>query len=95
MNYEIKQEESTSKGSFYIEQEGSRVGEIAYSKAGSDLIIIADTMIDDSLRGTGAGQQLVLKAVDWAREKNIKIIPLCPFANSVFQKHPELHDVLK
>ena len=25
---------------------------------------------------------------------NIKIIPLCPFANSVFKKKPELADVL-
>jgi hypothetical protein len=37
---------------------------------------------------------MVLQAVAFAREKHIKIIPLCPFANSVFNKMPELSDVL-
>jgi hypothetical protein len=32
------------------------------------------------------GYQLVKKAVDYAREKQIKIMPLCPFAKSVFDK---------
>jgi hypothetical protein len=37
---------------------------------------------------------MVLKAVEYARENGIKIIPLCPFAKSVFDKTPEIRDVL-
>lgn len=37
---------------------------------------------------------MVAKAVDFAREKGIKIIPLCPFAKSVFDKVKEFNDVL-
>jgi hypothetical protein len=36
----------------------------------------------------------VSKAVDFAREKGIKIIPLCPFAKSVFDKVEQFRDVL-
>ncbi len=36
----------------------------------------------------------IIKAVAFAREKNIKIIPLCPFAKKVFDKTPEYSDVL-
>ena len=32
--------------------------------------------------------------VEYAREKGIKIIPLCPFAKSVFDKTSEFKDVL-
>ena len=35
-----------------------------------------------------------MKLAEYAREKGIKIIPLCPFAKSVFDKTPEFRDVL-
>jgi predicted GNAT family acetyltransferase len=37
---------------------------------------------------------LAMKAVEYARDKHIKILPLCPFARSVFDKSPEIADVL-
>lgn len=95
MQHHIQQEESGSKGAFFIEEEGMRLAQMTYSKAGPSMIIIDHTEVDDSLRGSGAGQALVEAAVQWAREKNIKIMPLCPFANSVFRKNPSLRDVLK
>ena len=39
-------------------------------------------------------KQMVAKAVEYARENKVKIIPLCPFAKSVFDKVPEFRDVL-
>jgi uncharacterized protein len=91
---EVKQQEEDSKGSFYIEVGGKKVAEMTYSKAGADRIIIDHTEVGDELRGQGAGKQMVEKAVAYAREKKISIIPLCPFARSVFDKNPELRDVL-
>ena len=40
------------------------------------------------------GQQLVKKIVDYARQENKKIIPLCPFAKKVMTKDKEYEDVL-
>jgi predicted GNAT family acetyltransferase len=57
-------------------------------------MIIEHTEVDDSLAGKGVGMDLLNTAVEYARSKRIKIIPLCPFAKSVFDKKPELHDVL-
>ena len=37
---------------------------------------------------------MVAKAVEFAREKKLKIIPLCPFAKSVINKTPEFQDIL-
>lgn len=91
---EVKHHEAESKGSFYIEENGQKVAEMTYSKAGTDRIIIDHTEVSDDLRGQGAGQQLVEAAVAYAREKGISIIPLCPFARSVFDKNPSLRGVL-
>jgi len=87
-------EQSSSKGAFFIVENNQRLAEITFSKAGDKLIIIDHTDVSDQLRGKGAGKQLVAAAVAYAREKNLKILPLCPFAKSVFNKVTEFQDVL-
>ena len=91
---EIKLEQSGSKGSFYIEEQGKRLAEMTFSKAGDTRIIIDHTDVSDALRGKGAGKQLLSAAVDHARKNGLKILPLCPFAKSVFDKVPAFGDVL-
>ena len=90
---EIKHQLVGNKGSFYIEQEGIRVAEMEYSRAGEHRLIISHTEVSEVLKGKGAGKQLVAAAVEHARTNHIKILPLCPFARSVFEKVPEFGDV--
>jgi predicted GNAT family acetyltransferase len=52
-------------------------------------------MVSDALRGESVGKKMFEKAVEFARHKEIKIIPLCPFAQSMFSKNLEFHDVLQ
>ena len=91
---DIKIEHTGNKGAFFVEENGKRIAEMTFSKAGDTRIIIDHTEVSDVLRGKGAGKQLVSAAVDYARKSNIKIIPLCPFAKSVFDKVKEFQDVL-
>lgn len=91
---EVLQKEIDNKGSFYIEENGKVNAEMTYVWAGQDRIIIDHTEVNSTLKGKGAGKLMVQAAVDFARKQNIKIIPLCPFAKSVFDKTPELRDVL-
>ena len=92
---EIQQQEDDHKGSFAIIKEGKALAEMTYSKAGESLLIIDHTEVSDELRGQGAGKALVFAAVSYARDSNKKIMPLCPFAKSVFQKEASIRDVLK
>lgn len=91
---EIQQKEVDNKGMFYVMQDEKILAEMTYVWAGADRIIIDHTDVDESLKGQGAGKQMVTKAVEFARRKGIKIIPLCPFAKSVFDKVKEFSDVL-
>lgn len=91
---QIQHEQEGNRGAFFVEQDGRRVAEMTYVKAGEDRIIIDHTEVGDELRGQSAGKQLVLAAVEMAREKKIRILPLCPFAKSVFDRTPEIRDVL-
>jgi phospholipase/carboxylesterase len=90
---EIRLEDSGSKGSYVLEKDGA-VAEMTFSKAGEHLLIIDHTEVPDAFRGQGVGVRLVSRAVEDARASGKKIIPLCPFANAQFRKHPEWADVL-
>jgi hypothetical protein len=89
----IEHERAGHKGAFVWMQDGRRLAEMTYTTAGSR-VIIDHTTVDEVLRGKGAGAQLVRAAVEWARKENVKLLPLCPFARSVFEKTPEYADVL-
>ncbi|BDA86783.1 N-acetyltransferase [Aureimonas sp. SA4125] len=91
----ITLEEGTSKGVYRLQGPDDAVAELSFSKAGTTMIIIDHTDVPDALRGQGAGLRLVERAVADARAVGKKIIPLCPFANAQFGKHPEWGDVLK
>ncbi|HNP18494.1 MAG TPA: GNAT family N-acetyltransferase [Fulvivirga sp.] len=91
---EIKHTNTDSKGRFYIEDEEGLAAEMTYSIAGQDKIIIDHTEVAERLRGKKVGNLLVEAAVSFAREKNIKILPLCPFAKRVMEKNNEYSDVL-
>lgn len=82
------------KGGFKAEIDGNEAGFMSYSRAGENKIIINHTEVDPEFKGQNIGKQLVIAAVDYARKNQIKIIPLCRFAKSVFDKTPEIRDVL-
>ena len=94
MQYTTDHEEAASKGAFYIDKAGQRVAEMTYSRTNATMIIIDHTDVDDSLRGEGVGRQLLNALVDWARSTGTKVLPLCPFAKSQFDKDPAIRDVL-
>ena len=91
----VQQTDNQKKGAFFVEQDGERLAEMTYSWAGEDKFIIDHTDVSDTLRGQGIGRHLLDAAVNFAREKQVKIIPLCPYAKSVFDKDSTLHDVLR
>ncbi len=81
-------------GEFSIQKDGRQAALLTYTKQGDDRISLDHTEVSDVLKGQGAGKQLVKAAVEFAREKSLKIIPSCSFAAHVFEKEPEWQDVL-
>lgn len=91
---EIQHDAGNPKGRFYVQQGTETLAEMTYVWAGDQRIIIDHTHVDDRLRGKGVGKQLVQASVDFARSKKISILPLCPFAKSVFDRIDDFKDVL-
>ncbi|MCW3481281.1 N-acetyltransferase [Neisseriaceae bacterium JH1-16] len=80
---------------FVILDGAKLAAEMTYSPLGDDRMIIDHTDVDPAFGGQGLGYRLVEAAVDHARARQMKILPLCPFASSVFKKKGEAYaDVL-
>ncbi|KRB55806.1 GNAT family N-acetyltransferase [Flavobacterium sp. Root186] len=91
---EIQQINDTRRGYFEAVEDGKEAGKMTYTWAGDSKFIIDHTEVSPDFNGKGVGKKLVMAAVEYARANNLKIIPLCPFAKSVFDKVEEIRDVL-
>jgi len=81
------------KGSFFIEEGRERVGEMVVSVASGNVTVF-HTEVDDKLKGKGASTELLKAMTTYAREHNLKVIPLCSFVSTQFKRHPEQYDAL-
>ncbi len=92
---EIKQTDDGKKGYFKAIESGLEAGIMTYTWAGETKFIIDHTVVAPLFEGKGIGKKLVMAAVYFARQKHLKIMPLCTYTKSVFDKNAEeLKDVL-
>jgi predicted GNAT family acetyltransferase/uncharacterized Fe-S cluster protein YjdI len=89
----IKREDNGRKGRFIIYENDEFAGEMTYVWAGTSRFIIDHTEVKESFSGRGLGKKLVMKAVEYARNNDVKILPLCPFAKRVFDTDDGIQDV--
>jgi len=92
---DIKHLNNDKNGIFTAFVDGKPAGEMTYTWAGENLFIIDHTAVEAAYNGQGIGMKILEAVVDYARKNNKKIIPLCPFAKAMLERHTELQDVLK
>lgn len=90
----VRLEDNGKGGRFVILEGGMEASEMTFSWAGADKFIIDHTSVEPAYGGRGFGLAMLRAAVDYARSKDAKIIPLCPFARAQFEKLGEIRDAL-
>jgi len=64
------------------------LAELIYrSRAGR--LILMHTEVPESLSGRGLGGELVRGAISKAATEGMTVVPLCPFARSWLERHPD------
>ncbi|WP_244518655.1 GNAT family N-acetyltransferase [Parapedobacter composti] len=91
---EILRDDNGKKGQFTATINGEQAGLMTYTWAGDNRFIIDHTEANPAFSGQGVGKGLVMAAVDFARENQFKILPLCPYAKTVFERNADIRDVL-
>lgn len=94
MMFTVEQQDDGKHGAFIAKSGDTQAGDMTYTWVGDRMFIIDHTGVEDVFRGQGVGRVMLDQAVAFAREKQLKILPLCPYAKSVFVKDESIRDVL-
>ena len=83
--------DNNGKGAFFVEEDGKRLAEMVVSVSGSNLTVY-HTEVSENLKGKGVSTQLLETMVQYVRDNNLKVIPLCPYVSVQFRRHPDKYD---
>ena len=93
MNYdEQKLKVNVESHRLELELEGG-VAFIEY-KLSQDKLFLIHTEVPAALEGKGVASAIVQKALQYARDNNCKIVPICPFVQSYLKRHKEWNDLI-
>lgn len=65
-----------------------------YEPAGDGKLDYRSTFVPEARRGEGIGGELVMQALEYAREEGVRVIPTCPFVSWVVEQNPQYEDVI-
>ncbi len=85
-------EENANRSAAY--KDGKLIGECEFEVSGK-IWTIVHTGVRPAYQGQGIAKKLLKKVIDEARAKQIKIIPLCSYADKIMTEKEEYKDVLK
>lgn len=57
-------------------------------------MIITHTGVPPALSGQGIAGKLAVKALTYARDEQLGVIPVCPFVSGYIERHPEYQDLV-
>lgn len=81
------------KGIFKAMENSEEIGHMTYYWRTETTFVINHTEVNSNFNGRGIGKQLVLSAVDFARENELKIVPACSYVKALFERMDSLKDV--
>ncbi|HLW14293.1 MAG TPA: GNAT family N-acetyltransferase [Flavobacteriaceae bacterium] len=90
----IKVEDNGKKGRFVLLHDSKEAGEMTFVWDGENKIVIEHTYVGKEFGGKGYAKKLMKKAVSYARENEVKVVPVCSFVVSMFEKDESIQDVL-
>lgn len=70
------------------------VAGFAQYRARPGLLAFVHTEVDDAHEGQGLGGKLVDFALADVRERELDVLPFCPFVNEYIRRHPEYTELV-
>ncbi|KDN54302.1 GNAT family N-acetyltransferase [Flavobacterium seoulense] len=77
-----------NRGEIQLFFDENKAGKMDISVSGN-LLTVYHTEVDEIYNGRGFAKVLLDKLVSYAKENNMKIVPLCPYVHAQFKRHPE------
>ena len=92
MNGEVKHDLNGQK--FYMIFD-EKEAYLRYLMNDNNVMNMIKTYVPPELRGRKIADAIVLKAMEYARENNLKIIPTCSYIETFIRRHEEFENLVK
>jgi predicted GNAT family acetyltransferase len=76
-------------GAFYIKDGEEKLAEMIVAQKGKELTVFHTEVF--AREGKGLGKLLLNEMVGYARQHQLKVVPLCLFVHQQFKRHPGLY----
>ena len=93
-DFPVEHEDGAGHGRFFIRLSGGLEAEMTYRKLGTGLIAIDHTYTPPEFRGNNIAFKLISAGIADARQRGLKVQPVCSYAVAQFRRHPEWSDLL-
>lgn len=91
----VTRDQGSEASEFVLHVDGERLGSLDFARPEAGVLRIDYVEVAPELRGSGLGRRLVEAAVDWARDENMKIVPICGYARAVITRDPAMSKLLR
>jgi uncharacterized protein len=79
----------------YEARDGEQVaGFLEYLETTGAVTVLTHTEVSSEYEGRGVGSTLARHALDDARDRGRRVLPLCPFVAEWLRRHPDYGDVV-
>lgn len=92
INFQLN--ETASGGMFYVGSKANPDAQLDFSNTAPGIISADSTEVKPELRGQEIAKKLVIALIDYAKEENLKIIPVCSYVQLFFKRNKEFQSVL-
>ncbi len=82
--------DNNGNGVFFILDDEEQVAEMVIRIAEQTLIVF-HTEVAPEAEVKGLAKELLATMVAYAREKSLKVMPLCPYVHAQFRRNPEAY----
>lgn len=77
----------------FVVENDDRLGILDYEEQDDGTLDFQHTFVPEEHRGRGFATRLVRWALEWARERERRVVPSCPFVADFIERHPEFQEV--
>lgn len=85
----IEREEDGGRGRWLIRLPDGTEAEMTFRPEAEGTIAVDHTFVPPAWRNRGVAERLMRAAIAEAGERGLRIVPVCPYVEVQFRRHPE------
>lgn len=79
---------------YEVSADGKVVGFSAYHLIAEGVLALPHVEVEPEFEGKGVASELMRRSLDQIRERDLRIVPICPFAQTFLERNPDYADLV-